>query len=82
MQSQFDRLKKQQVEGHILLNDDEIFEEVLGPEKNGYLRAYGPGKSITEYFGSRPTKAQLMKQVQTTRNEANERVKEAKMEAN
>ncbi|KAF2289276.1 hypothetical protein GH714_033774 [Hevea brasiliensis] len=49
--SKFVQLKEQQVEGQVSLNDDEMFEKVLGPEKNGYLRAYGPGKRITEYFG-------------------------------
>nr|XP_009777223.1 PREDICTED: uncharacterized protein LOC104226841 [Nicotiana sylvestris] len=38
---QFYQFKKQQKEGEISLNDDDIFEKVLGP-KNGYLRAYGP----------------------------------------
>ncbi|XP_070025078.1 uncharacterized protein [Nicotiana sylvestris] len=78
---QFDQFKKQQKEGEISLNDDDIFEKVLGPEKNGYLRAYGPGKNISEYFGGRPTKVQLIKQLELTRKEANERVEEVKREA-
>ncbi|XP_070049611.1 uncharacterized protein [Nicotiana tomentosiformis] len=55
-QVQFDQLKEQQKEGEISLNDDDIFEKVCGAEKYGYLRAYGPGKNISEYFGGRPTK--------------------------
>uniref|UniRef100_A0A1U7XDR7 Uncharacterized protein LOC104237705 n=1 Tax=Nicotiana sylvestris TaxID=4096 RepID=A0A1U7XDR7_NICSY len=78
---QFDQFKKQQKEGEISLNDDDIFEKVLGAEKNGYLRAYGPGKNISEYFGGRPTKVQLIKQLELTRKEANERVEEVKREA-
>ncbi|XP_075096341.1 uncharacterized protein LOC142174446 [Nicotiana tabacum] len=78
---QFDQFKKQQKEGAISLNDDDIFEKVLGAEKNGYLRAYGPGKNISEYFGGRPTKVQLIKQLELTRKEANERVEEVKREA-
>ncbi|KAH0695835.1 hypothetical protein KY289_013317 [Solanum tuberosum] len=78
---QFDQFKKQQEKGEISLNDDDIFEKVLGTEKNGYLRAYGPGKSISEYFGSRPTKVQLIKQLESTRKESNERVEEIKREA-
>ncbi|KAH0742800.1 hypothetical protein KY290_030793 [Solanum tuberosum] len=78
---QFDQLKKQQQNGEISLNDDDIFEKVLGTEKNGYLRAYGPGKNISEYFGGRPTKVQLIKQLQSTRKESNERVEEVKREA-
>ncbi|KAH0725283.1 hypothetical protein KY284_001148 [Solanum tuberosum] len=75
---QFDQFKKQQEKGEISLNDDDIFVKVLGTEKNGYLRAYGPGKSISEYFGGRPTKAHLIKQLESTRKESNERVEEVK----
>ncbi|KAH0729989.1 hypothetical protein KY289_001177 [Solanum tuberosum] len=75
---QFDQFKKQQERGEISLNDDDIFVKVLGTEKNGYLLAYGPGKSISEYFGGRPTKAHLLKQLESTRKESNERVEEVK----
>ncbi|KAH0719161.1 hypothetical protein KY285_015192 [Solanum tuberosum] len=78
---QFDQLKKQQQNGEISLNDDDIFEKVLGTEKNGYLREYGPGKNISEYFGGRPTKVQLIKQLESARKESNERVEEVKREA-
>ncbi|KAH0652898.1 hypothetical protein KY289_030576 [Solanum tuberosum] len=70
-----------QEKGEISLNDDDIFEKVLGTEKNGYLRAYGSGKSISEYFGGRPTKVQLIKQLESTKKESNERVEEVKREA-
>ncbi|XP_059315656.1 uncharacterized protein LOC132066348 [Lycium ferocissimum] len=78
---QFVQFKTQQEKGEISLNDDDIFEKVLGAEKNGYLRAYGPGKNISEYFGGRPTKVQLIKQLESTRKESNERVEEVKREA-
>ncbi|KAF3667825.1 cysteine and histidine-rich domain-containing protein RAR1-like [Capsicum annuum] len=55
--------------------------QVLGIEKNGYLRAYGPGKSITEYFSGRPTKIQLIKQVESIRKKSNEHVEKVKREA-
>ncbi|WCJ29245.1 hypothetical protein M5689_010891 [Euphorbia peplus] len=67
--AQFEQLKKQREEGNNSLHDDDIFSKVLGPEKNG------PGKSVTGYFGGRPTKLDLLKQVETTRIEANERDK-------
>ncbi|XP_039146797.1 uncharacterized protein LOC120284038 [Dioscorea cayenensis subsp. rotundata] len=79
---QFDHLKKQQEEGQISLDDEEIFQEVLGPEKNGYVRAYGPGKSIKDYFGVIPSKVELIKQVEATKKEASEQVEMAKREAN
>ncbi|WCJ39871.1 hypothetical protein M5689_020823 [Euphorbia peplus] len=75
--AKFEQLKKQREEGNNSLHDDDIFSKVLGPEKNGYVRSYGPGKSVTGYFGGRPTKLDLLKQVEATRIEANERVREA-----
>ncbi|KAM3305380.1 hypothetical protein P3S67_012246 [Capsicum chacoense] len=54
---QLEQHKKEQKEGeNFSLNDDNIFEKVLGTKKNGYLRAYEPRKSAGEYFGGRPTK--------------------------
>ncbi|XP_043806834.1 uncharacterized protein LOC122721889 [Manihot esculenta] len=58
-----------------------MFADVLGPEKNGYVHAYGLGKNITEYFGARPTKIELLKQLDTSRREANERVQQIQKEA-
>lgn len=56
-------------------------KKYLGQEKKGYLRAYGPGKNISEYFGGSPTKVQLIKQVESIRKESNERVEVVKREA-
>ncbi|WCJ24588.1 hypothetical protein M5689_006537 [Euphorbia peplus] len=75
--AQFKQLKKQLEEGNNSLNVDDIFSKVIGPEKNGYVHSYGPGKSVTGYFGGRPTQLDLLKQVEVTRIEANERVREA-----
>ncbi|KAF2289394.1 hypothetical protein GH714_035823 [Hevea brasiliensis] len=80
--SKFVQLKEQQVEEQVSMNDDEMFEKVFGLEKNGYLRAYGPTKSITLYFGIRPTNIELLKQVEAAKREANEQVKGARKEAN
>ncbi|KAH0657638.1 hypothetical protein KY289_026386 [Solanum tuberosum] len=52
---QFDQFKKQQEKGEISLNDDDIFKKVLGTEKNGYLRAYGPEKSRDKGLKNIPT---------------------------
>ncbi|GLT41640.1 hypothetical protein SLA2020_156870 [Shorea laevis] len=79
---EFKQLKKQKGEGQLSINDDEMFEKVLGPEKHGYLRAYGLRKNITENFGSRPTKGVLLKRVEATRKEATEQIEEARKEAN
>ncbi|KAM3397342.1 hypothetical protein P3S68_000854 [Capsicum galapagoense] len=79
---QLEQHKMEQKEGeNFSLNDDDIFEKVLGTEKNGYLRAYGPGKNVGEYFGARPTKVQLIKQVESIKKESNERVEKVQREA-
>ena len=59
-----------------------MFENVLGPEKNGYVRAYSPRKGITDYFGGRPTKIEVFKQIEASKKEANDRVEQVKREAN
>ncbi|XVF50933.1 hypothetical protein PTKIN_Ptkin04bG0143500 [Pterospermum kingtungense] len=59
--SLFEHLKKQREEGGIMLDDEGIFAKVLGTEKNGYVRAYGPGKSFTAHFGATPSKVDLLK---------------------
>ncbi|XP_043813741.1 uncharacterized protein LOC122723887 [Manihot esculenta] len=51
------------------------------PEKNSYIRAYGPRKNVTEYFSARPTKIELLRQLDTSRIEANERVQQIQKEA-
>ncbi|MCE5166195.1 hypothetical protein HAX54_015695, partial [Datura stramonium] len=38
------------------------------------------GKNISEYFGGRPTKVQLIKEVKLTKKEANKCVEEVKRE--
>ncbi|XP_043812330.1 uncharacterized protein LOC122723629 [Manihot esculenta] len=58
-----------------------MFADVLGPEKNGYVRAYGSEKNVTEYFGARPTKIELLRQLDTSRREANEHVQQIQKEA-
>ncbi|XP_043813697.1 uncharacterized protein LOC110616499 [Manihot esculenta] len=77
----FQQLKKQREEEQISLDDDAMFADVLGPEKNSYIRAYGPKKNVTEYFSARPTKIELLRQLDTSRREANERVQQIQKEA-
>ncbi|XVF41112.1 hypothetical protein PTKIN_Ptkin01aG0254300 [Pterospermum kingtungense] len=57
---------------------DPLTQDVL---KNGYIRAYGPGKSITSIFGATSSKVELLQKLEQTIKESNERVDEAKMEA-
>lgn len=82
MHDQLAQHKKEQKEGENFLNNDDIFEKkMLGTEKNKYLRAYGLEKSVSEYFGGRPTKVQFIKLVESNRKESNECVKKDKRKA-
>ncbi|KAL2925550.1 Adenylosuccinate synthetase [Bienertia sinuspersici] len=36
--------------------DEQNFQDGLCKDKHGYLRAYGPGKSITQHFKVKPSR--------------------------
>ena len=55
-----------------------IFQEVPGKDTHGYLRAYGRGKSITNYFGVKPSHLDFAQDVMELKKRANESVMEAK----
>ncbi|XP_074302297.1 uncharacterized protein LOC141633790 [Silene latifolia] len=60
---EINKKKKEREEGIHKKTDDEILMEVLGPEKHGYLRFYGRGKNITQYFAVKPSRIDLVKEV-------------------
>lgn len=71
-------LRKQRENGENCMSDDQIMEEAIGADKNGYLRGYGPGKSVTAYFGVKPSRLELARQVANLEKNAEERVEEAR----
>ncbi|KAJ8423797.1 hypothetical protein Cgig2_015534 [Carnegiea gigantea] len=52
--------------------------KVLGKHSHGYLRAYGRGKSITDYFGVKPLRLDLAQHVMELKKRADESIMEAK----
>ncbi|KAJ8436674.1 hypothetical protein Cgig2_006384 [Carnegiea gigantea] len=82
---------KQRNEGLNQMDDEEIFKKVLGEEKHGYFRAYGHNKSITDHFGVKPARLNLIhkvveiekmadKQVQKTIRKMEEKMEEKLVE--
>lgn len=60
------------------MTDEDIFKSALGEEKHGYLRGYGRNKSITDYFGIKPGRMNLVNQVVEIEKKADEKVQEVK----
>ena len=58
-----EKLKNEREQGLDNKIDEQIFQEVLGKDKHGYLRAYGMGKGITDYFGVKPSCVDLAQDV-------------------
>ena len=75
------KLKEQREEGLIEKTDEQIFQDVLGKDTHGYLRAYGPGKSITKHFQVKPSQLDLAQEVVEVKKTAEQAVLEAKKEA-
>ncbi|KAH9623764.1 hypothetical protein KSS87_021876 [Heliosperma pusillum] len=75
------KLKKVRAEGLTQKIDDEILMQVLGQDTHGYLRCYGRGKNITQYFGVKPSRINLAREVVEVRRTAENAVEQAKNEA-
>ncbi|XP_074301537.1 uncharacterized protein LOC141632936 isoform X3 [Silene latifolia] len=74
------RLKKERDEGLNQKTDDEIIAEVLGKDSHGYLRCYGRGRSITQYFGVKPSRLDLANEVMLVKRTTTDTLEEAKKE--
>ncbi|KAJ8434780.1 hypothetical protein Cgig2_003108 [Carnegiea gigantea] len=73
-----EKLKNEREQGLNDKTDEQIFQEVLGKDTHGYLHAYGRGKSITDYFGVKPSRLDLAQDVMELKKRADESVVEAK----
>ncbi|KAJ8447026.1 hypothetical protein Cgig2_033595 [Carnegiea gigantea] len=73
-----EKLKNEREQGLNNKTDEQIFQEVLGKDKHGYLRAYERGKSITDYFGVKPSRLDLAQDVMELKKRADVSVMEAK----
>ncbi|KAK9668289.1 hypothetical protein RND81_13G048300 [Saponaria officinalis] len=74
------RLKKEREEGLNQKTDEQILAEVLGKDSRGYLRCYGRGKSITQYFGVKPSRLDLANEVMLVKRATTDTLEEAKKE--
>ncbi|KAL2904846.1 Chorismate synthase, partial [Bienertia sinuspersici] len=68
------KLKEQRDQGLNDKTDEQIFQDVLGKDTHGYLRAYGPGKSIAQHFKIEEAR----KDAENARTEAEKAKKEVK----
>ncbi|KAJ8423725.1 hypothetical protein Cgig2_011146 [Carnegiea gigantea] len=73
-----EKLKNEREQGLNDKTDEQIFQEVLGKDRHGYLRAYGKGKSITDYFRVKPSHLDLAQHVMEIKKRANESIVKAK----
>ncbi|KAL2900284.1 Adenylosuccinate synthetase [Bienertia sinuspersici] len=54
---------------------------VLGKDTHGYLRAYGPGKSITQHFKVKPSRLDLSQELIEVKKKADQLIEEARKDA-
>ncbi|KAJ8430768.1 hypothetical protein Cgig2_017081 [Carnegiea gigantea] len=64
-----EKLKNEREQGLNDKTDEQIFQEVLGKDRHGYLSSYGKGKSITDYFGVKPSRLDLAQDVMELKKE-------------
>ncbi|KAL2922216.1 Co-chaperone protein HscB-like protein [Bienertia sinuspersici] len=50
--------------------DEQIFQDVLGKDTHGYLRAYGPDNSITQHFKVKPSRLDLSQELIEVKKES------------
>ncbi|KAJ8448307.1 hypothetical protein Cgig2_025231 [Carnegiea gigantea] len=73
-----EKLKNEREQGLNDKTDEQIFQEIPGKDKHGYLHAYGSDKSITDYFGVKPSHLDLAQHVMELNKRADESVVESK----
>ncbi|KAL2900391.1 Laminin subunit gamma-1 [Bienertia sinuspersici] len=77
MYDEIKKLKEQKDQG---LNDntyEQIFQDVLGKDTHGYLRAYGLGKSITQHFKVKRSLLDLSPELIEVKKKADQLIEEA-----
>ncbi|XP_021715864.1 uncharacterized protein LOC110683767 isoform X2 [Chenopodium quinoa] len=79
--SEMKKLKEEREQGLNNFTDEQIFVKVLGEDTHGYLRAYGGGKSITDYFGVKPSRINLAHEMIEVKKNAEQAVQEARKDS-
>ncbi|KAL2906282.1 Histidine biosynthesis bifunctional protein HisB [Bienertia sinuspersici] len=75
------KLKEQRDQGLNDKIDEQIFQDVLGKDTHGYLRAYGPGKSITQHFKVKSSRLDLSQELIEVKKKADQLIEEARKDA-
>ncbi|KAJ8429792.1 hypothetical protein Cgig2_011308 [Carnegiea gigantea] len=75
-----EKLKNEREQGLNDKIDEQIFQELLGEDRHGYLHAYGRVKSITDYFGVKHSHTDLAQDVVGLKERADESIMKAKKE--
>ncbi|KAL2933735.1 Guanine nucleotide exchange C9orf72 [Bienertia sinuspersici] len=61
--------------------DEQIFQDVLGKDTHRYLRAYGPGKSITQHFKVKPSRLDLSQELIEVNKKVDQLIEEARKDS-
>uniref|UniRef100_A0A803N217 Uncharacterized protein n=1 Tax=Chenopodium quinoa TaxID=63459 RepID=A0A803N217_CHEQI len=79
--NEINKLKEQRDQGLNEKTDEKIIQDVLGKDTHGYLKAYGPGGSITQHLKVKPSRLDLSEEVNEVKKQANQVVEVAKKDA-
>ncbi|KAL2929830.1 hypothetical protein RDABS01_035240 [Bienertia sinuspersici] len=65
----------------LTLEKNTLAVDVLGKDTHGYLRAYGPGKSIKQHFKVKPSRLDLSQELIDVKKKADQLIEEARKDA-
>ncbi|XP_021733230.1 CAP-Gly domain-containing linker protein 1-like [Chenopodium quinoa] len=78
---EINKLKEQREQGLNEKIDEQIIQDVLGKDTHGYLKAHGPGRSITQHFKVNPSRIDLTQEVNEVKKKADQAIEDARKEA-
>ena len=78
---EINKLKEQREQGLNDKTDEQIIQDVLGKDTHGYLKAYGPGRSITKHFNVKHSRIDLSQEVNEVKKKADQAIEEARKDA-
>ncbi|KAL2943717.1 Laminin subunit beta-1 [Bienertia sinuspersici] len=75
------KLKEHRDQGLNDKTNEQIFQDMRGNDTHGYLRAYGPGKSITQHFKVKPSRLDLFQELIEVKKKVDQLIEEARKDA-
>ncbi|XP_021728413.1 uncharacterized protein LOC110695494 isoform X1 [Chenopodium quinoa] len=78
---EINKLKEQREQGLNEKTDEQIIQDVRGKDTHGYLKAYGPGRSIMQHFKVKPSRIDLTQEVNEVKKKADQAIEDARKEA-